>query len=146
MSIAHRRTIFTLSLGAFAFATWGCSGGCPWTQASVSVSPSTACLSATVLNSKGESDWGGCVSPDVQVVNACADALVVNDVVLLTADGSRPDTGDGGSSPDGGLTTVTVAAGETKVFEVDHPGSVSATVPAKLGAQDITFELSLARQ
>jgi len=149
MSPFIRRSILTAAVGALALIAWGCSGGgCPWTQAQVSVSPATACLGASVLNANGESGWGGCVSPDVRVSNACAEPLVVDGVVLLTADGSGPDTGDGGAPTDGGrdaLTAVTIAPGETKVFEVDHPGSESAAVPAKLGTQDITFELSLSK-
>jgi len=131
------RAALGLAVGSLA-GTAGCvGGGCPWTHASaVTVEPATSCLSAEVLNASGNGP-GGCVSPSLQVTNACSEAVTVPGVLLLVE-------GDGGFTTSGESdATVTIDPGTTASFEIARPASDTVSVSASLGSQPVAFDFTV---
>ena len=110
-------------------------GGCPWTQTSaVTVTPTTACLNVTVANATGSASPGGCVDPDLAIVNDCTDPLVLQA-------GSVVGGGDTGVvASDGGL--ISIPPSKSAVVEVSGHGAGSYVVNATLGATPIRIEFS----
>jgi hypothetical protein len=138
--------IVALTLAALGAANAGCvdPGGCPWTHASaVTIQPASPCLSVTLLNATGSGSYGGCVDPDLSVVNSCSSTLSVSSVYALTASGGLLEDQpgyDGGVGP----TTVDISAGTTGAFEVNPPSGDPVVVNAQLGgaALELSFTLS----
>jgi hypothetical protein len=125
---------------ALASACFPLGGGCPWTEVSpVTVQPATSCLTITVENPNGGGSFGGCVSPDLSITNACADALVLDGSNLrLLGPNGLPVEQDAGS--------VSIAAGSTGVVDVDLTSSTGAqSVKGTLGAQPVTLSFTTQR-
>jgi len=126
---------FALMLAGIALAGGCHPGGCPWTQVSaVTTQPATSCLAIHVENATGSGSFGGCVSPDLSITNACPTALVLTgtNVRLLGADGT-PVAASG----------ATIAAGTTAVIEIDLTStSNQEDVPATLGTQAVTLSFT----
>jgi hypothetical protein len=116
----------------------GC-GGCPWTHASgVTITPSESCLSAHVLNAApGDDELGGCVVPDLEVTNSCADPLTIPNAFALNGSGTM-------LASDAGVMSVTIDAGATGAFQLASTEPTGATydVSAMLGTQVVTLSFT----
>ncbi len=125
--------------GGLSLGTGCLGGGCPWTKVSpVTVAPATSCLTVTVENADGSGSNGGCDNPDLKIINACTDDLVIDgtNLALLGADGT-PIAQDPGP--------VTVAAGKTGVVEVTLDTENPEVLHAKLGSAALELSFSTSK-